>query len=66
VCSLLDMQVRDGESVLSKYSLKANDAILVEDKQADIYDYIRKEFEIVYVACACLLQPRHTRRSFVT
>ena len=29
---LLDMQVRDGEAILKKYDLKANDAILAEDK----------------------------------
>lgn len=31
---LLDMQVRDGEAILKKYDLKANDAILAEEKQA--------------------------------
>jgi adenosine kinase len=29
---LLDIQVVKGESLLEKYSLKANDAILAEDK----------------------------------
>jgi len=29
---LLDMQVRDGEKLLKNYGLKANDAILAEDK----------------------------------
>jgi adenosine kinase len=29
---LLDMQVRNGEKLLEKYGLKANDAILAEDK----------------------------------
>jgi adenosine kinase len=31
---LLDMQVRNGEKLLEKYSLKANDAILAEEKHA--------------------------------
>ncbi len=31
---LLDMQVRNGEALLEKYGLKANDAILAEEKQA--------------------------------
>ena len=29
---LLDMQVSNGEELLKKYDLKANDAILAEDK----------------------------------
>jgi len=31
---LLDMQVRNGEKLLEKYSLKANDAILADEKTA--------------------------------
>ena len=31
---LLDMQVTNGEALLTKYDLKANDAILAEDKHA--------------------------------
>ena len=31
---LLDMQVTNGEELLKKYDLKANDAILAEEKQA--------------------------------
>lgn len=31
---LLDMQVTEGEEILKKYDLKANDAILAEDKHA--------------------------------
>lgn len=31
---LLDMQVRNGEALLEKYGLKANDAILAEEKHA--------------------------------
>ena len=35
---LLDMQVRNGEKLLEKYGLKANDAILADEKQAGMYD----------------------------
>jgi adenosine kinase len=31
---LLDMQVVNGEALLEKYGLKANDAILAEEKHA--------------------------------
>lgn len=31
---LLDIQVRDGEKLLEKYNLKANDAILAADEHA--------------------------------
>jgi adenosine kinase len=31
---LLDMQVTNGEKLLEKYGLKANDAILAEEKHA--------------------------------
>lgn len=31
---LLDIQYKDDGSILKKYDLKANDAILVEEKQA--------------------------------
>jgi adenosine kinase len=34
---LLDIQVRDGEALLEKYQLKANDAILAEEKHAPMY-----------------------------
>ena len=34
---LLDMQVRDGKELLQKYDLKANDAILAEEKHASMY-----------------------------
>ncbi|PPR02357.1 hypothetical protein CVT24_011701 [Panaeolus cyanescens] len=47
---LLDMQVRDGEKLLEKYELKANDAILAGDKQAPIYDELVKDYEVTYVA----------------
>ena len=35
---LLDMQVINGEKLLEKYGLKADDAILAEDKHAGMYD----------------------------
>ncbi|KAF5345196.1 hypothetical protein D9758_009714 [Tetrapyrgos nigripes] len=47
---LLDMQVRDGEALLQKYDLKANDAILAEEKHAPIYDELVKNYEVTYVA----------------
>ncbi|THU96863.1 Ribokinase-like protein [Dendrothele bispora CBS 962.96] len=47
---LLDMQVRDGEALLQKYGLKANDAILAEDKHAPIYDELVKNYQVTYVA----------------
>lgn len=34
---LLDMQVTNGEELLKKYDLKANDAILAEEKHAPMY-----------------------------
>ena len=34
------MQVRDGEKLLETYGLKANDAILAEEKQAGMYVYM--------------------------
>ncbi len=34
---LLDMQVTNGEALLEKYGLKANDAILAEDKHVPMY-----------------------------
>ena len=33
---LLDIQVYDGEELLKKYGLKANDAILAEEKHAPL------------------------------
>jgi len=35
---LLDMQAKNGEKLLEKYDLKANDAILAEEKHAPMYD----------------------------
>ncbi|TFK24288.1 adenosine kinase [Coprinopsis marcescibilis] len=47
---LLDMQVRDGESLLEKYDLKANDAILAEAKHTPIYDEVKANPEVTYIA----------------
>ncbi|KAF9011287.1 Ribokinase-like protein [Cyathus striatus] len=47
---LLDMQVRNGEALLKKYDLKANDAILADAKHAPIYDEVVKDYEVIYVA----------------
>ncbi|KAF4611957.1 hypothetical protein D9613_004301 [Agrocybe pediades] len=47
---LLDMQVRNGEQLLEKYNLKANDAILADEKQAEIYNEIVRDHEVTYVA----------------
>ncbi|UZJ51002.1 hypothetical protein CBS101457_000322 [Exobasidium rhododendri] len=47
---LLDMQIRDAEEVLKKYDLKPNDAILIEEKHASIYDYIKEKYSVTYVA----------------
>ncbi|KAG6817577.1 hypothetical protein H0H87_006954 [Tephrocybe sp. NHM501043] len=47
---LLDMQVTNGEALLEKYSLNANDAILAELKHAPIYDELVKEHKVTYVA----------------
>lgn len=34
---LLDLQVNNGENILKKYDLKANDAILAGEQQAPMY-----------------------------
>jgi len=47
---LLDMQVRNGEKLVEKYGLKADDAILAEEKHAGIYDELVNEHKVVYVA----------------
>ncbi|KIK29972.1 hypothetical protein PISMIDRAFT_671957 [Pisolithus microcarpus 441] len=47
---LLDLQVRDGEELLKKYDLKANDAILAEEKHMPIYDDLVKNYQVTYVA----------------
>lgn len=47
---LLDMQVTEGEELLKKYDLKANDAILAEEKHAPIYDELVQKYKVTYVA----------------
>ncbi|KAG8751231.1 adenosine kinase [Ceratobasidium sp. 423] len=47
---LLDMQVNNGEAMLEKYKLKANDAILAGPEHMSIYEEIVKEYKITYVA----------------
>ena len=47
---LLDMQVTNGESLLEKYKLKANDAILAGPEHMSIYDDVLKNDKITYVA----------------
>ncbi|KAN0060343.1 adenosine kinase [Thecaphora frezii] len=47
---LLDMQIRNGEAVLEKYNLKANDAILASPEQLSIYQHIVDNYEVTYVA----------------
>lgn len=49
---LLDMQARDAEETLKQYDLKANDAILIEQKPGSetIYDHIKEKYEIHYIA----------------
>lgn len=47
---LLDMQVRDGEELLKKYDLKADDAILAEEKHLPIYEELIQKYKVTYVA----------------
>ncbi|KAG1840293.1 Ribokinase-like protein [Suillus subalutaceus] len=47
---LLDVQVTNGEELLKKYDLKANDAILAEEKHMSIYEEIVKNYKVTYVA----------------
>lgn len=47
---LLDMQIRDGEEVLKKYGLKSNDAVLANEQQLSIYQYIVENYQVTYVA----------------
>ncbi|EGN93728.1 hypothetical protein SERLA73DRAFT_163464 [Serpula lacrymans var. lacrymans S7.3] len=47
---LLDMQVTNGEELLKKYDLKANDAILAEEKHTPIYDEVVANYKVTYVA----------------
>jgi len=47
---LLDMQVINGEELLKKYKLTANDAILAGKDHEEIYEDIKKNYEIKYLA----------------
>ncbi|KAF8131528.1 Ribokinase-like protein [Boletus edulis] len=47
---LLDVQVRDGEALLTKYHLSANNAIRAEDKHQPIYEEIATRYRATYVA----------------
>jgi hypothetical protein len=47
---LLDIQVVNGEELLKKYDLKANDAILAEEKHLPMYDEIIRSYKVTYVA----------------
>ncbi|KAJ1300514.1 hypothetical protein OPQ81_005327 [Rhizoctonia solani] len=47
---LLDMQVNNGEAMLKKYKLKANDAILAGEEHMSIYEEIVDKYPITYVA----------------
>lgn len=47
---LLDMQVTNGEALLEKYNLKANDAILAAPEQMGIYEEIKNSSDVKYVA----------------
>lgn len=47
---LLDMQIRNGEAMLEKYGLKANDAVLADEKQLAIYKDIVDNYDVTYVA----------------
>jgi len=47
---LLDLQVRNGEGLLKKYDLKANNAILAEPQHQPVYDEVAKNPRVNYVA----------------
>lgn len=47
---LLDMQITNGEALLAKYKLKANDAILAAPEQMGLYQDIIDSKDAVYVA----------------
>jgi len=47
---LLDLQVTGGEKLLEKYGLKANDAILAEEKHSKIYEEVVTDYKVTYVA----------------
>ena len=43
---LLDMQIRNGEAMLEKYGLIANDAVLASESQLAIYDDLVKNYQV--------------------
>ncbi|KAJ3984917.1 Ribokinase-like protein [Lentinula detonsa] len=47
---LIDMQVRQAEDLLTKYNLKANDAILADVELESIYEELIRERQVFYVA----------------
>ncbi|ODQ56201.1 pfkB family carbohydrate kinase [Saitoella complicata NRRL Y-17804] len=47
---LLDIQANTGTDVLEKYGLKANDAILAEDKHKPIYDELMTKYDAKFLA----------------
>jgi adenosine kinase len=47
---LLDMQITNGEPLLQKYNLKANDAILASPEHMGLYTDIKKSQDVKYVA----------------
>ncbi|KAH7101766.1 adenosine kinase [Auriculariales sp. MPI-PUGE-AT-0066] len=47
---LLDMQVRNGEELLVKYNLKANDAILAGAEHAPLFDELLTKHKLTFVA----------------
>ncbi|KZV85392.1 Ribokinase-like protein [Exidia glandulosa HHB12029] len=47
---LLDMQVTNGEALLEKYNLKANDAILAGPEHAPLYEELIAKHKLTFVA----------------
>uniref|UniRef100_A0A7E4UPR8 Adenosine kinase n=1 Tax=Panagrellus redivivus TaxID=6233 RepID=A0A7E4UPR8_PANRE len=46
---LLDIQAVVGKDLLDKYGLKANDAILTEDKHLPLFDDLVKNYDVEYI-----------------
>ncbi|MCJ1429314.1 adenosine kinase, partial [Sticta canariensis] len=47
---LLDIQGQGDEALLSKYGLKANDAILAEEKHMDLYEDLLQNHDAKLIA----------------
>lgn len=47
---LLDISANADETLLSKYGLEANNAILAEDKHMPLYDEMEKKYHVEYLA----------------